>query len=65
MWKGVVWSDESKFNILKSDGLRTCIRRRGSENFDKDCVIGMVKHGIGSVIIVWCCICGDHTGMLL
>ena len=63
MWKRVVWSDESKFNIFKSDG-RTYIRRRKSEEFNEDCVVGTVKHGGGSVM-VWGCICGDQTGMLL
>lgn len=48
MWKRVVWSDESKFNIFKSDG-RTYIRRRKSEEFNEDCVIGTVKHGGGIV----------------
>ena len=63
MWKRVVWSDESKFNIFKSDG-RTYIRRRKSEEFNEDCVIGTLKHGGGSVM-VWGCICGDQRGMLL
>ena len=35
MWKRVVWSDESKFNIFNSDR-KTYIRRRGSEKFNKD-----------------------------
>ena len=58
-----MWSDESKFNIFKSDG-RTYIRRTKSEEFNEDCVISTIKHGGGSVM-VWSCICGDQTGMHL
>ncbi len=63
MWRKVVWSDESKFNIFQSDG-RTYIRRRESEEFRRECVVGTVKHGGGSVM-VWGCICGDEKGMML
>ena len=51
MWKKIVWSDESNFNIFHSDG-RTFIRCRLSEEFNEDCIQGTVKHG-GSSVMVW------------
>ena len=63
MWKKVVWSDKSKFNLFHSDG-GTYIRHRLSEEFNEDCIQGTVKHGGGSVM-VWGCICGNEKGMLV
>ena len=63
MWKKVVWSDESKFNLFHSDG-RTYVRRRQCEEFNEECVEGTVKHGGGSVM-VWGCISGDDKGMIV
>ena len=59
MWKKVVWSDESKFNLFHSD-VRTYIRRRLSEELNE----GTVKHGGGSVMM-YGCICGNKKGMLV
>ena len=63
IWKKVVWSDKSKFNLFHSDG-RTYIQRCPSEDFHEDCLQGTVKHGGGSVMI-WGCITGDEKGMLV
>ena len=54
-----MWSDESKFNIFKSDG-RTYIRRRIGEEFQDDCVMATVKYG-GESVMVWGCMCEDKV----
>ena len=57
-WYKVVWSDESKFNLFRSDG-RVYIRRR---IYLPECVQSTVKFGGGSV--VWGCITSDGVGPL-
>ncbi|EYC34438.1 hypothetical protein Y032_0001g414 [Ancylostoma ceylanicum] len=49
-WSKVLFSDESKFNRLGSDGPRY-VRRRPSEEFDPKCIRGTVKGGGGSVMV--------------
>jgi hypothetical protein len=53
-WKSVIFSDESKFNLFRSDGRRWCWRKPGEE-FDKRYVRKEVKHGGGNVM-VWGCV---------
>ena len=49
-WSRIVFSDESKFKLYKSDG-RTYIRRSIGEALNPQCVQQMVKHGGGSVMV--------------
>jgi len=50
-WKKVLWSDESKFNLCNSDGIRY-IRRPVNARFDPRYTAGTVKHKGGN-IMVW------------
>lgn len=43
-WSKVIWSDESKFNLFGSDGLRY-VRRPTGKRWDPKYVIPTVKHG--------------------
>ncbi|GFX95448.1 transposable element Tc1 transposase [Trichonephila clavipes] len=52
-WKNVIFSDESKFNIFKSDG-RKLVWRKPCTAFHTKNVLPTVKHGGGSVTI-WGC----------
>lgn len=61
-WRGVVFSDESKFNLFGSDGKQYC-RRRPHEELEERNVKKTVKHGGGSVM-VWGCITEFGPGRL-
>lgn len=50
-WKRVLWSDESKFNLVCSDGKQKVWRKPG-EAFKLSCMRGTVKYGGGN-IMVW------------
>ncbi|GFV77534.1 transposable element Tcb2 transposase [Trichonephila clavipes] len=52
-WKNAIFSDESKFNIFKSDG-RKLVWRKPCTAFHTKNVLPTVKHGGGSVMI-WGC----------
>ncbi len=52
-WNHVLWSDETKINLIGSDGVKHVWRQPGEEYKDK-CVLPTVKHGGGSVM-VWGC----------
>ncbi len=45
-WNHVLWFDETKINILGSDGVKHVCRQPGEEYNDK-CVLSTVKHGGG------------------
>jgi hypothetical protein len=62
-WKSVVFSDESKFNRIGSDGRDFCWRRPGEE-FDPRFTKKTVKHGGGSVM-VWGCLTAQGLGRLV
>jgi len=62
-WNRVIWSDESKFNLIGSDG-RVYVRRRVGEEFISDCVQQTVKHGGGNVMM-WGCVSGRGVGPLV
>jgi transposase len=62
-WSRVHFSDESKFNVIGSDG-RCYVRRKIEERLSVNCVKKTVKHGGGSVM-VWGVISADGTGPLV
>ena len=61
-WSRVVCSDESKFNLFRSDGVKW-IRRPVSTRFDPKYQKPTVKHEGGSVMI-WGCFCASGMGPL-
>lgn len=61
-WQFVVFSDESKFSLVGSDGRYYCRRRVGEEFLDRN-VDGTVKGGGGS-LMVWGCVSWKGTGQL-
>jgi hypothetical protein len=54
-WSRVIWSDESKFNLLNSDGKEYFWTNRPCE-LSEDSIKPTLKFGGGGVM-VWCCIC--------
>lgn len=50
-WQNVLWSDESKFNLLGSDG-KTYVRRPQNQSLNPRYTIKTLKHGGGN-IMVW------------
>lgn len=61
-WAKVLWSDESKFNLCNSDGIRY-VRRPVNTRFDPKYTIGTVKHGGGN-IMCWGCFSLSGLGPL-
>ena len=61
-WSKVLWSDESKFNLVSSDGIRY-VRRPVNKRFDVRYQIPTVKHGGGNVM-VWGCFSRHGVGPL-
>lgn len=49
-WQKVLWSDESKFNLFSSDGIRY-VRRPQGQRYNPRCQVPTVKHGGGSVMV--------------
>jgi hypothetical protein len=47
-WRKVLWSDQSKFNLISSDG-PTKVWRRPGEAYKLSCMPGTVKFGGGNV----------------
>ncbi len=58
-WNHVLWSDETKINLFRSDGVKRVWQQPGEEYKDK-CVLPTVKHGGGSVM-VWGCMSAAGT----
>ena len=50
-WDTIIWSDESKLNLFRSNG-RTMVWRSRDEEFDPKCTVPTVKHG-GDSVMVW------------
>jgi hypothetical protein len=59
-WKNVLWSDESKFNLFSSDGIRY-VRRPINSRYQPKYTVPTVKHGGGS-IMVWGAFSGNGMG---
>ena len=53
-WKHVVWSDESRFQLLRADG-RVRVWRQPHEYMDPTCQQGTVQAGGGSVMVCGVC----------
>lgn len=62
-WSKVHFSDESKFNVIGSDG-KSYVRRKIGERLSVNCVKKTVKHGGGSVM-VWGVFSADGPGPLV
>jgi len=62
-WQMVLWSDESKFNLVGNDSRRTFVWRSKNEAYKPECLQGTVKHGGGS-IMVWGCMSSFGRGHL-
>ncbi|XP_033176637.1 uncharacterized protein LOC105680771 [Bombus impatiens] len=52
-WQMLLFSDESKFNRVSSDGIRH-VRRRIGESLKTQCVLKTLKHGVGNVMVCAC-----------
>lgn len=61
-WSRVLFSDESKFNIMGSDGI-SYVRRPRGKRFESRYCIKTLKHGGGSVM-VWGCFSAAGLGPL-
>jgi len=61
-WKQVLFSDESKFMLFKSDGRQYCWMKPG-QALDPRFTKKTVKHGGGNVM-VWGCVTGEGMGRL-
>jgi transposase len=59
-WSKVLWSDESKFMLFGSDGIKY-IRRPPNTRFDPKYQLPTIKHGGGNVM-VWGCFSRDSIG---
>lgn len=59
-WKGVVFTDESKFEILQEN--TQYVRRRPGEEFKPECVVSTVKHPTS--VMVWSQFSWKGTGRL-
>lgn len=61
-WSRVLWSDESKFNLMSSDGVKY-IRRPKNERFKVRYQVPTIKHG-GGHVMVWGCFSSRGVGPL-
>ncbi len=52
-WDSILWSDETKINVFRTDGFKTVWRRKGEEYKEK-CMVPTVKHG-GGCVLMWGC----------
>ena len=49
-WKKILWSDESKYNLVSSDGVQKVWQKK-EEAYKLSCLRGSVKHGGGDVMV--------------
>ncbi len=62
-WANIIWSDESRFSLFKSDG-RVWVWRQKHERYNHDCVVPTVKYEGGS-LMVWSCFTPHAIGPLI
>lgn len=62
-WMKILWSDESKYNLVSSDGI-SYVRRPTNERNNVRYQVPTVKHGGGNVM-VWGCFSRDSVGPLV
>ena len=62
-WSKILWSDESKFNLFSSDGIKY-VRRPKNKRNDKKYQVPTMKHGGGN-IMVWGCFSRSGVGPLI
>ena len=62
-WNNVIFSEESKFNLVYNDG-RVRVWRQPGERFDYSCTSKTVHSGGGSVMF-WSCISNNTLGPLI
>ena len=62
-WSKVLWSDEFKFALFRSDGLKY-VRRPSGTRHDVRHQVPTVKHG-GESAMVWGCFSRDCVGPLV
>lgn len=59
-WEKILWSDESKFNLVSADG-PTKVWRKSGEAYSLSCMRATVKFGGGNVMI-WGCMAANGQG---
>lgn len=62
-WKNVIWSDESRFKIFRSDGPSQVWRENG-KRYNIENIRPSIKHGSDG-IMVWGCFSGKGLGPLV
>ena len=62
-WRQVLFSDELRYLLYRSDG-RRCVYRRRNECFTDSCVSEVDRFGRGGVM-VWCSTCHGHKTFLV
>lgn len=59
-WDRIIWSDETKINLIGSDG-RTYVRRRPGTRYKSKYLKSTAKHG-GGCVMVWGCFSSKGVG---
>jgi transposase len=62
-WNNVIWSDETKINLVRSDG-KFYVWRMAGEEFSEGCTVKTVKHG-GGIVMFWGCMSANGVGNLV
>uniref|UniRef100_A0A3P9IV90 Paired domain-containing protein n=1 Tax=Oryzias latipes TaxID=8090 RepID=A0A3P9IV90_ORYLA len=59
-WYSVLWSTETKITVFGTNSFKTIWRRKG-EDFRKKCLVPIVKHG-GGRVMMWGCMSAAGVG---